>query len=558
MAADLQEGGAANGISLGLGVGSWQQYLPFAWSNGGQVVDEATTFTLDDPANVEALEYYASFFDEGLTSAQPEGFDITPAFVQGSFPMFFSGPWHLALIEETGGEEFEDKWTVAPMPSEGLGDLLRRRQQPRRLPESDNRDAAWAFVEFVSRPDVQSLWYQEVGALPAVQESWESGELADDEHLSMFGEQLQDTQAPPPIPTWEEVAAAIDDQIERAAVGGVPPRTPRRRCSPTRSPSGPGWSDGGHCRRPRAARVAPPPPSAQARAQASRQQPRRLGVLAAVVRAVPGLPGRPDPRLAAAELHRASGSVTCGTRSGRASSGSTTSPWPRIRSSTRSTLNTLYFVVAGVPLTLGFGLGAALLLNSALIRFKTFFRMGFYLPVVTSIVAIAVIWRYLLHPDLGLVNNLLGGGRHRRTQLAGRPGPGDARDHRDGGVAQRRVRDGDLPRRPAGDPRRPLRGGPDRRCQPVAGVPLHHAADAAADAAVRVGDHRHRLPPTVRGAVRDDRWWAARPDPVGHDVRLPAGFNFLNLGYASAIAYALFVAIVVLTVVNFRLLRPQT
>jgi multiple sugar transport system permease protein len=36
------------------------------------------------------------------------------------------------------------------------------------------------------------------------------------------------------------------------------------------------------------------------------------------------------------------------------------------------------------------------------------------------------------------------------------------------------------------------------------------------------------------------------------------GFNFLNLGYASAIAYALFVAIVVLTVVNFRLLRADT
>jgi multiple sugar transport system permease protein len=43
----------------------------------------------------------------------------------------------------------------------------------------------------------------------------------------------------------------------------------------------------------------------------------------------------------------------------------------------QASFNTLYFVVAGVPLTLGFGLGAALLLNSAVIRFRTFFRMGF-------------------------------------------------------------------------------------------------------------------------------------------------------------------------------------
>jgi multiple sugar transport system substrate-binding protein len=223
MAADLKEAGARHGISLGLGIGSWQQYLPFAWSNGGGVVDDENQFILDDPANVEALEYYASFFDEGLTEAQPEGFDITPAFVQGTFPMFFSGPWHLALIAETGGDDIEGKWTVAPMPQRdsatsfvGGSNLVVSR-------DTDNRDAAWAFVEFVSRPEVQSAWYQEVGALPAVQEAWESGELAEDEHLTVFGEQLEDAQAPPPIPTWEEVAAAVDDQIERAAVGGVSP-----------------------------------------------------------------------------------------------------------------------------------------------------------------------------------------------------------------------------------------------------------------------------------------------------------------------------------------------
>jgi multiple sugar transport system substrate-binding protein len=223
MAADLQEGGARHGISLGLGIGSWQQYLPFVWSNGGAVVDDDDEFVLDDPANVEALEYYASFFDEGLTEAQPEGFDITPAFVQGTFPMFFSGPWHLALIDETGGAEIEGKWTVAPMPQRDSATSFVGGSNIVVSRDTDNRDAAWAFVEFVSRPDVQSAWYQEVGALPSVQEAWESGELAEDEHLTIFGDQLEDAQAPPPIPTWEEVAAAIDDQIERAAVGGVSP-----------------------------------------------------------------------------------------------------------------------------------------------------------------------------------------------------------------------------------------------------------------------------------------------------------------------------------------------
>lgn len=66
--------------------------------------------------------------------------------------------------------------------------------------------------------------------------------------------------------------------------------------------------------------------------------------------------------------------------------------------------NTLYFVVAGVPLSIAASLGAALLLHSRLARFKPFFRTAFFAPVVTTVVAVAVIWRYLFHTRYGLAN----------------------------------------------------------------------------------------------------------------------------------------------------------
>ena len=66
--------------------------------------------------------------------------------------------------------------------------------------------------------------------------------------------------------------------------------------------------------------------------------------------------------------------------------------------------NTLYFVVVGVPLSVALSLGAALLLHSKLGRFKGFFRTAFFAPVVTTVVAVAVIWRYLFHTKYGLVN----------------------------------------------------------------------------------------------------------------------------------------------------------
>jgi len=66
--------------------------------------------------------------------------------------------------------------------------------------------------------------------------------------------------------------------------------------------------------------------------------------------------------------------------------------------------NTLYFVVVGVPLSIVMSLGAALLLNSKLGWFKPFFRTAYFAPVVTTVVAVAVIWRYLFHTKYGLVN----------------------------------------------------------------------------------------------------------------------------------------------------------
>jgi len=66
--------------------------------------------------------------------------------------------------------------------------------------------------------------------------------------------------------------------------------------------------------------------------------------------------------------------------------------------------NTLYFVVVGVPLSLGLSLGAALLLNSPLARAQAFFRTALFAPVVTTLVAVAIVSRYLFHTRYGWVN----------------------------------------------------------------------------------------------------------------------------------------------------------
>lgn len=71
-------------------------------------------------------------------------------------------------------------------------------------------------------------------------------------------------------------------------------------------------------------------------------------------------------------------------------------------------VNTAYFVVLGGPLSVLVSLGTALLVNHRLARWRGVFRSLLFLPVVTTLVAVAIVWRYLYHPQYGLLNWALG------------------------------------------------------------------------------------------------------------------------------------------------------
>jgi len=70
--------------------------------------------------------------------------------------------------------------------------------------------------------------------------------------------------------------------------------------------------------------------------------------------------------------------------------------------------NTLYFALVGGPLTVAISLIAALLVNSRLTRWKALFRTVYFAPVVTTLVAVSVVFKYLYHPRFGLINLALG------------------------------------------------------------------------------------------------------------------------------------------------------
>jgi multiple sugar transport system substrate-binding protein len=225
-AKDLQtKGGSKYGLYVQPGqTGAWQHFMPFAWQNGAEMTNAAETeYTIDSPATVEALDYYKSLFTAGLSQTRLlDPGELEQGFADGTYASFINGPWYTGLVEDAGLKP--NRYTVAPVPGKdgapgtsfiGGGNLAV-------FAEADNREGAWKLVKWLTEPQTQSAWYQTMGGLPAVQEAWNSGELASDPKLSVFGDQLEHAGSPPAVPSWEQVAAVLDSDIEKAVKGAVP------------------------------------------------------------------------------------------------------------------------------------------------------------------------------------------------------------------------------------------------------------------------------------------------------------------------------------------------
>ena len=225
MANDMQAAGAKWGITLQPGqTGAWQTFMPFAWQAGAQMTNaDATEFTIDSPEFVAALAKYQSFFADGLAPTDlPQG-SLEQDFMAGSIGSFVSGPWHVGILTDTDAEGMANVG-LAPLPAGAQQASFIGGANLAVFKDAQNRDAAWKFVEWLSQPEVQTEWYKTSNDLPSVASAWDDPAISSDKYLSVFGEQLKTAVAPPSIPTWEEVASVIDNELERLAKSGADPQ----------------------------------------------------------------------------------------------------------------------------------------------------------------------------------------------------------------------------------------------------------------------------------------------------------------------------------------------
>jgi ABC-type sugar transport system permease subunit len=225
----------------------------------------------------------------------------------------------------------------------------------------------------------------------------------------------------------------------------------------------------------------------------------------------------------------------------------------------KSVRNTAYFVVVGVPFTVVIGLLLAVALNQGIGRLRGLFRVGYYVPVVTSIVAIAVIWRYLLEPDVGLINTVLG-----KLGIEGRNWLGDPKTTMPSIIALGVWRNiGQsmvilLAALQTVDPQlydaARVDGAKGRQVFRHVTVPMLRPAILFVTVITTIGYLQVFEEPYVMTGPSGGTQQSAFTTSM---YVYQEGFRFFNLGYASAVAYALFTAIVVLAILQFRVLRSD-
>lgn len=223
----------------------------------------------------------------------------------------------------------------------------------------------------------------------------------------------------------------------------------------------------------------------------------------------------------------------------------------------KAAVNTGIFVLIGVPLTMSLGLLAAMGLNQGIVKFRRVFRVGYYLPVVTSIVAIAVVWRLLLGQESGLINGLLG--------TVGIKGPGWLSDSR---LA--------LPSLIVMAAWRNLGFSMIVFLAGLQAIPSSLYEAAAVDGASGWQRFRHITVPMLRPTMLflavittigylnffEEPFVMTQGGPLDSTLSVAFHaynqFSFGNYGYTAAVSYILFLAVAVVAVIQFRLLRPKT
>jgi multiple sugar transport system substrate-binding protein len=208
-------------------LGDWMvwQWYPFLWQAGGYEINiEQTEALFNSDAGVKALTLWKRIYDDLKLRSVTADYDA--AFAGQKLAMALDGPWSIPLYSKLKHID----WAIAPLPAGPTkaatvvgGEYLVLFKQ------SKHPDAAWTFIKWLLKPEVQAFWSMKSGYLPVRHAAMNVEEyrhyLNENPPLRAFVEQMDVGQASRPVDYYGlQLSKAIAEAIEKATVGGEDPK----------------------------------------------------------------------------------------------------------------------------------------------------------------------------------------------------------------------------------------------------------------------------------------------------------------------------------------------
>jgi len=207
----------------------WAPFVIFALQAGSKILRDDDCYGDFTSAEFKrAFTFLIRFHQEKLA---PIGIsqvtNVYQAFADQFFVMYLSGPWNINEFKKWMKGDLADKWMTAALPGPdektpgvslaGGSSLVMNRK-------GKYKNETWKLIEYLSRPKIQTTFYQLLYDLPARTESWSDSVIRNDPYMRAFYEQFQHVVATPKITEWEQIAfSKIQQYAELAARGVMPP-----------------------------------------------------------------------------------------------------------------------------------------------------------------------------------------------------------------------------------------------------------------------------------------------------------------------------------------------
>ena len=404
------------GLHVAEAYAPWQEFLPFAWGNGGEVLDKDwTRCLLDQPPVVEALKFYKSLKPYALVERQPQ---VNQLFAEGRVGVQISGSWNFAVIPRMN-PTLNYGVGILPKPAENHGTpaSFAGGEMLVVLKSSKHQDAALQLIRFLAEEEqAMAIVEAQRNIIPTAVTAIDHPYYLTHPEQRVVFEQVRYAVAPPAHPAWGQMQEEITRAVEEVLLKDKDPEQALREATQQINKT-------------------LQTPEVKGRFSDTLVFGGFLGLLTLL--GVGGLVFRRRRTGTRIVTHSFSSLLTSfifiapwltiflafsliplvhsvilsfsryNLLSSEISFVGLRNFWEVVREPTfRKALgNTLFFAAGSIPPTMMLALFAAVLINTK-IPFKRLYQAGLFLPVATSVIVICMIFSYLYAQD-GPVNRVL-------------------------------------------------------------------------------------------------------------------------------------------------------